>query len=58
MSAKIGFHGGNAEIERPRLRTFSELCPGEKLYEDLLIGDTATPTSHPHILTATEIALD
>ncbi len=38
--------------------TFSQLRPGEKLYEELLIGENAVPTSHPRILTATEIALD
>jgi FlaA1/EpsC-like NDP-sugar epimerase len=37
--------------------TFSRLRPGEKLYEELLIGDNVKPTSHPRILTATEVAL-
>ncbi|HRK68416.1 MAG TPA: nucleoside-diphosphate sugar epimerase/dehydratase [Hyphomonas sp.] len=30
---------------------------GEKLYEELLIGDSSAPTSHPRIMTATERAL-
>ncbi|MGJ0531806.1 polysaccharide biosynthesis protein [Methylocystis sp.] len=38
--------------------TFSQLRPGEKLYEELLIGENAATTSHPRILTATEVALD
>lgn len=34
------------------------LRPGEKLYEELLIGDDPRPTSHPRILTARESCLD
>jgi FlaA1/EpsC-like NDP-sugar epimerase len=30
------------------------LRPGEKLYEELLIGDNAQPTDHPRILRAHE----
>ncbi|MGL5009056.1 MAG: polysaccharide biosynthesis protein [Paracoccaceae bacterium] len=37
---------------------FTGLRPGEKLYEELLIGDGALPTEHPRIMTATEITLD
>ena len=33
---------------------FSGLRPGEKLYEELLIGDNASGTVHPRILTADE----
>ena len=33
---------------------FSKLRPGEKLYEELLIEDTAMPTSHPRIKKAAE----
>ena len=36
---------------------FTELRPGEKLYEELLVGDGAAPTQHPRILTAMEHAL-
>jgi FlaA1/EpsC-like NDP-sugar epimerase len=36
---------------------FTGLRPGEKLYEELLIGDNATGTAHPRIMTATENAL-
>lgn len=33
---------------------FSGLRPGEKLYEELLIGDNVTGTEHPMIMRATE----
>jgi FlaA1/EpsC-like NDP-sugar epimerase len=33
---------------------FSGLRPGEKLFEELLIGDNVTPTDHPRILRANE----
>lgn len=33
------------------------LRPGEKLYEELLIGSTPRPTEHPRIMKATEVSL-
>ena len=33
---------------------FTKLRPGEKLYEELLIGENPQPTVHPRIMTATE----
>ncbi|MNP43038.1 UDP-N-acetyl-alpha-D-glucosamine C6 dehydratase [compost metagenome] len=33
---------------------FTGLRPGEKLYEELLIGDNVSPTSHSMIMTANE----
>ncbi|MFT6974264.1 MAG: FlaA1/EpsC-like NDP-sugar epimerase, partial [Bermanella sp.] len=42
---------GDIEIE------FSGLRPGEKLYEELLIGDDVEGTDHPRIMTANEIHL-
>lgn len=36
---------------------FTQLRPGEKLYEELLVGDDAGATDHPRIMTATESAL-
>lgn len=35
---------------------YSGLRPGEKLYEELLIGDNATGTSHPRVMRAEEEA--
>ena len=37
--------------------TFSGLRSGEKLYEELLIGDNAQPTDHPRIMKANEVAM-
>jgi len=37
---------------------FSGLRPGEKLYEELLIGDNVIPTPHDKILCAQELSLD
>jgi FlaA1/EpsC-like NDP-sugar epimerase len=34
------------------------LRPGEKLYEELLIGGNPSPTEHPRILKANEAAMD
>lgn len=34
---------------------FTRLRPGEKLYEELLIGNDPHPTSHPRIMAASEI---
>jgi FlaA1/EpsC-like NDP-sugar epimerase len=36
---------------------FTGLRPGEKLYEELLIGDNVSPTQHPRILRAEEEVL-
>ena len=38
--------------------TVTGLRPGEKLYEELLIGGSPTATEHPRILKANEAALD
>ena len=40
---------GDIEIETTGLR------PGEKLYEELLIGDNPEPTSHPRVMKAHEV---
>jgi FlaA1/EpsC-like NDP-sugar epimerase len=39
---------GDIDIE------FTGLRPGEKLYEELLIGDNVSPTCHPMIMRASE----
>ena len=36
---------------------FTGLRPGEKLYEELLIGNTPLPTEHPRIMKANEVSL-
>ena len=43
---------GDIELE------FSGLRPGEKLYEELLIGDSVSGTEHPRIMRAEEISLE
>lgn len=43
--------GGDIEIAVTGLR------PGEKLYEELLIGDNPSPTAHPRIMKAHEVCL-
>ncbi len=43
---------GDIEIQITGLR------PGEKLYEELLIGDDPSPTEHPRIMKAHEEFLD
>ncbi len=43
---------GDIEIE------FTGLRPGEKLYEELLIGDNVSPTDHKRILKAQEVSLE
>jgi len=37
---------------------FSGLRPGEKLYEELLIGDNVRQTAHPRIMAANEVSLN
>lgn len=49
---EAGVESGDIQIE------FTGLRPGEKLYEELLIGDNTLPTSHPRIMRAQEHALD
>ncbi len=43
--------GGDISIE------YSGLRPGEKLYEELLVGDNVEGTDHPRIMTANEVHL-
>ena len=44
---------GNGDIEI----SYTGLRPGEKLYEELLIGDRVTQTSHPRVMQAQEFTM-
>jgi FlaA1/EpsC-like NDP-sugar epimerase len=50
MSVKDGFEASEGDIEI----VYSGLRPGEKLYEELLIGENVTETEHPRIKRAME----
>ncbi len=54
MGLRVVDDKGNGDVEI----TYSGLRPGEKLYEELLIGDNVTSTRHPRILRAVEFCLD
>ena len=47
------FYDGNSEDGDIEIK-FTGLRPGEKLYEELLIGDNVEGTSHQKIMTASE----
>ena len=49
---KLGARTGDIDI------IFTGLRPGEKLYEELLIGEQVTGTSHSRIMTAKEVRWD
>jgi FlaA1/EpsC-like NDP-sugar epimerase len=51
----MGFHERTATHPRGDIEiVFTGLRPGEKLYEELLVGDQALPTGHPRIMRARE----
>ena len=54
----MGFHERTAERPDGEIDiVFTGLRPGEKLYEELLVGDASMPTSHPRIMRAMENSL-
>src|SRR5690554_5734273 len=52
-----GTDGGDQSRGDIEIR-YSGLRPGEKLYEELLIGENVSETRHPRVMTASEIALE
>lgn len=58
MIQLMGLSVKDAEGEGDIEILYSGLRPGEKLYEELLVGNNVMPTSHPRILRAVEFALD
>ena len=54
MGYKVKGQDGDGDIEI----TYSGLRPGEKLYEELLIGKNVEPTNHKRIMRAVEFSLD
>ena len=58
MILLMGYQVKDAEGEGDIEIVYTGLRPGEKLYEELLIGDNVTATAHPRVMRATEFALD
>ncbi|MFX0546485.1 polysaccharide biosynthesis protein [Roseovarius sp. S1116L3] len=52
-----GANGRTAHVEGDIAIQFTGLRPGEKLFEELLIGETSGRTVHPRIMTASETCL-
>lgn len=54
----MGYHERTPERPDGEIAiVYSGLRPGEKLYEELLVGDAAMPTGHPRIMRAMEACL-
>ena len=59
MAHLMGHRVAQDESDRDAIQVkFTGLRPGEKLYEELLIGDGETLTEHPRIMAANEIKMD
>ncbi len=58
MISLMGMKEKSAENPNGIEITITGLRPGEKLYEELLIGDNVSKSTHPRIMTAKEIMLD